>query len=122
MELKSFPCKMSPQTEIDDGKVTPYIHLLVKHATDIIANFGSIELFSCQGLERFNDITTSDYFRSTTLGKGVSSLTQLMHRYNRKLYLQTKGVSISKRKYHCSNCHKEGHSKSSFQFPELILI
>ena len=72
-----------------------------------------IQIFSCQGLEHFNDITTKDYFRATNHGKGVSSLMQLMNKYNRKLYLQTKGICIEKRNYRCSICKKSDHNKIS---------
>ncbi len=93
--------------------ITPYMHLLTKHATEIIQVHGSLDIFNCQGLERFNDVTTKDYFGSTNHGRGTSSLTQLMNKYNRKLYLHTKGVSSQKRTYLCSICKKSGHSKNT---------
>ena len=40
--------------------VTPYIHTLAMHITEIIRRYGNVSLFSQQGLEKLND--TRNYF------------------------------------------------------------
>ena len=45
--------------------VTPYIHAMAQHAGDFIQLHGSLLAFTQQGLEKYNDITTKYYFRST---------------------------------------------------------
>ena len=44
--------------------VTPYIHILVSHIPEFLSLYGPISPFSQQGLEKFNDDITKDYFRS----------------------------------------------------------
>ncbi|XP_072164014.1 uncharacterized protein [Diadema setosum] len=64
---------------------TPYMHLFVVHAADIIERLGSIHIFNAQGLEKLNDMTTTEYFRGTNHRRGVESLVQIMRRSNRRL-------------------------------------
>lgn len=68
--------------------VTPYMHLLVVHAHEIIQRYGSLNAFSCQGLEKLDHDMTVDYFRGTNHHLGVKALSQLMRKYNRALWFQ----------------------------------
>ena len=45
--------------------VTPYMHALVWHVPEFLNLYGTICPFTQQGLEKLNDKTTKDYFRST---------------------------------------------------------
>ncbi|KAJ8017417.1 hypothetical protein HOLleu_45198 [Holothuria leucospilota] len=64
------------------------MHLFVAHSHEIVKRHGSLNAFSCQGLEKLNHVMTVDYFRSTNHHLGVKSLVQLMRRYNRILWFQ----------------------------------
>ena len=59
---------------------TPYIHLFVNHLHEFIEIHGDVNSYSQQGLEKLNDITTSQFFRSTNK-KG--SLKQILEKRNR---------------------------------------
>ena len=89
---------------------TPYIHLLTHHCTDIIENHGSVAMFNTQGLERMNDIVSKMYFRSTNQSK--DSLQQLILKHKRIEYFEDESVPRKRRRYICSVCGGEGHSRS----------
>ena len=60
--------------------VTPYIHLLTNHIPEMLKIHGSIAAFTQQGLEKLNDISTADYFKSSN---HRDSLKQIMLKLNR---------------------------------------
>ena len=97
--------------------VTPYIHAMAQHAGDFIQLHGSLLAFTQQGLEKYNDITTKYYFRSTH-HKGEQALRQLMEKQNRIDELRE---SQAKRPKHhdikCYNCSDEGHNKLTCSKP-----
>jgi hypothetical protein len=47
------------------SKITPYIHMLAFHIPELYAKYGPLNCFSRQGLEKLNDMTTSQYFKNT---------------------------------------------------------
>ena len=57
--------------------VTPYIHGLRAHVPEFLQLYKNISLFSQQGLEKYNDQASKDYFQSTN-HRGIASLKQLM--------------------------------------------
>lgn len=61
--------------------VTPYIHALMNHVGQFMRTHGSILPFTQQGLEKLNDITTKNFFRSSCLR--VEALKQLIEKQNR---------------------------------------
>ena len=61
--------------------VTPYIHIFVTHLWEFVERHGDISLFSQQGHEKFNDISTISYFRSTN--KREDYIEQLVSKRNR---------------------------------------
>ena len=90
--------------------VTPYIHAMMNHVPEFLWLHGSILPFTQQGLEKYNDITTKMYFRSTN-HKGTDALQQIMEKQNRLEYLQNCGISTIKCfNVTCSVCHEEGHN------------
>lgn len=51
------------------SKITPYIHLLCHHMADLYEQYGPLNYFSAQGLEKLNDLTTIQFNRSTNKHK-----------------------------------------------------
>ena len=78
--------------------VTPYMHALVWHVPEFLRLFGSICPFTQQGLEKLNDKTTKDFFRSTNQ-RGVDALFQLVQKcmllYNRITFHKQYGSTFS---------------------------
>lgn len=62
--------------------VTPYVHAFVFHLHEMIEIHGDINLFNMQGMEKLNDITTQQYFRSCNKRKD-EFLSQLIKKKNR---------------------------------------
>ena len=87
--------------------VTPYIHTLVAHIPEFLKLYGSVALFSQQGLEKLNDLLTNNYFRGTN-HHSLSALQQLMLKLNRIEELEE--CQREKKLYHCSICKKTGHN------------
>eukprot|EP00731_Ephydatia_muelleri_P007579 Em0003g1827a len=47
------------------ASVTPYMHIMAVHVPEMIALYGNIKQFSCQGVEKLNDIAKCSYFSSS---------------------------------------------------------
>ena len=68
-------------------------------------------IYSILGLEKYNDIVTKTYFRSTS-HKGTDALLQIMQKQNRLEYLTDAGVCKKMvLDIKCSNCKEKGHNK-----------
>ena len=65
--------------------------------------------FTQQGLEKLNDKTTKDFFRSTNQ-RGVGALFQLVQKRNRIEYLEDTGSKREASKQHCTNCFEPNHN------------
>lgn len=61
--------------------VTPYMHMFVFHLHEFVELYGDIDLFTCQGLEKLNDLMKAYWFRSNNKKENV--LVQLMEKRNR---------------------------------------
>lgn len=70
------------------NKVTPYIHLLCFHIPDLHAKYGPLNYFSGQGLEKLNDLTTTQFFKSTNKDKNFTR--QIIERDQRMFYYEKK--------------------------------
>ena len=77
----------------------------------MLALHGTILQFSQHGLEKYNDIMTKEYFRSTS-HHGEAALWQIMEKQNQMEHLSDLG-SQTKRCFSivCSNCGGSGHNK-----------
>ena len=89
--------------------VTPYMHALFFHVHEFLSLYGNIEYFSQQGLEKYNDVTSKNFFRSTN-HRGISAIRQLFLKRKRVQCLEAAGCARIKRSYTCSNCHQDGHT------------
>lgn len=90
--------------------VTPYMHCMMNHVHEFMKSHGSILQFTQQGIEKYNDVMTKDYFRSTSHHK-ESSLVQILQKQNRVEYLKSMGSDREKRQTNCRNCRLPGHNK-----------
>ena len=59
--------------------------------------------FTQQGLEKLNDKTTKDFFRSTNQ-QGLDALKQIMMKRNQIEHLEDVGCQREKRTFRCHNC------------------
>ena len=85
-------------------EVTPYRHVMICHVGEFMHIHGCLIYFTQQGLEKYNDTMTKDYFRSSS-HKGEQALTQIMQKQNRLEYFNDSDVK--RPKHHdvqCSNC------------------
>ena len=86
------------------------------------ATAGALLPFTKQGLEKYNDSMTKDYFRSTS-HKGQECLTQILQKQNRMEYLEHAGAKREK-KFHvtCSTCGTKGHNKKTYPNTTIPLL
>lgn len=89
--------------------VTPYMHALYAHVPEFLSLYTNIEYFTQQGMEKYNDITSKNFFRSSN-HRGVSALKQIFLKRNRVQYLEAAGCARVKYEYTCSNCGDTGHT------------
>ena len=95
--------------------VTPYMHCTMMHVSEFMTLHGAILPFTHQGLEKYNDLMTKDYFRSTS-HRGEQCLVQILQKQNRLEHLERMGAPRSKRqRITCSICNLLGHNKLTCQ-------
>ena len=95
--------------------VTPYMHCMMMHVSEFMTLHGAIIPFTQQGLEKYNDLMTKDYFRSTSHW-GEQCLKQILQKQNRVEHLENMGAKQCKRhEVTCSNCKVQGHNKWTCQ-------
>ena len=93
--------------------VTPYMHCMMQHVGQFMATSGALLPFTQQGLEKYNDVMTKDYFRSSS-HRGQECLTQILQKQNRMEYLEHSGAQRTKKfTVTCSQCGSKGHNKTS---------
>ena len=85
------------------------MHALVWHVPEFIQMYGCITPFTQQGLEKLNDKTTKDYFRSTNQ-RELDLLRQIVQKRNRVEHLEDLGCQRDTRSVTCGNCNLEGHN------------
>ena len=62
--------------------VTPYMHAFAMHIPQFLKLHGNIGIFTQQGLEKLNDLTTK-YFQCSSNHKEMDSLKQILEKQNR---------------------------------------
>ena len=93
--------------------VTPYMHCMAQHVGEFMSTSGALLPFTQQGLEKYNDQVTRDYFRSSS-HKGQECLTQILQKQNHMEYLEHIGARRKKKhEVTCSKCGHKGHNKTS---------
>ena len=89
--------------------VTPYMHALYAHVPEFLSLYTNLEYFTQQGMEKYNDVTSKNFFRSSN-HRCVSALEQIFLKKSRLQYLEEAGCARAKKKYTCSNCDNIGHT------------
>lgn len=92
--------------------VTPYMHAFLMHVPQFISLHGNLVLFTQQGLEKLNDISTKQFQRASN-HKNIDALIQMLEKRNRIETLEDSGYQRTKRVYTCSECKIAGHNKRS---------
>lgn len=67
--------------------VTPCMHAMYHHVPEFLKLYGNLNMYNQQGMEKYNDIASKDYFRSSN-HQGVSAIKQI--------FLKNKEFSTSK--------------------------
>ena len=89
--------------------VTPYMHCMMYHVSEFMQLHGSILMFTQQGLEKYNDLMTKDYFWATC-HQNEQCLIQILQKQNRLEHLENLGAQRpNKHAITCSNCKQKGH-------------
>jgi hypothetical protein len=96
--------------KVYQGKdVTPYMHAFCYHVPEFLELYSNIEYFTQQGMEKYNDRCSKDYFRSTN-HHGTDALEQLFLKRSRIQFLEGVGCERIKKSYKCRNCLLHGHT------------
>ena len=91
--------------------VTPYMHAFAMHIPEFLRlNHGNISIFSQQGLEKLNDVSTKHFQRSSN-HRNEEALTQMLQKGNRIEILRDNGYERIKRQQKCSICNDTNHNK-----------
>ena len=81
--------------------VTPCIYCFAMHVSEFISLYGNVAMFTQQGLEKLNDLTTI-YFQHSTNHHGQDALRQILEKWNRIEQMEIKGHQRIVRKQKCS--------------------
>ena len=109
MKIKDWLKKFTNSGIYQAKDVTPYMHALFCHVPEFLSMYCNLNFFNQQGMEKYNDLASKDYFRSTN-HRGVECLRQMFLKKNRLQFLQGVGCERIKLSYKCSNCNNNGHT------------
>ncbi|XP_065907727.1 uncharacterized protein [Dysidea avara] len=104
-DLRDVHCSYRPQY------VTPYMHILTYHVPHLIRMYGNIKQFSCQAVEKKNDICKSIYFKSSNKWDAPKDIVDHEQRVKK-----LKAFARRKRGY---TWHKKTASPESRQYQNL---
>ena len=74
---------------------TPYMHSMYFHVPQFLQLYENIAYFNQQGLEKYNDVTSKNYFRSSN-HRGFAALKQLLLKKYRVQFLEAAGYEGKK--------------------------
>ena len=89
--------------------VTPYMHAMYHHVPEFLKLYGNLNMYNQQGMEKYNDIASKDYFRSSN-HQGVSAIKQIFLKKQRVQHFESSGCQRVKENHHCGNCLATGHT------------
>lgn len=93
--------------------VTPYMHAFAMHVPEFLSLYGNINMFSQQGLEKLNDLTTI-HFQHSTNHKESQALRQILQKRNRIEELEH--FQRHKQIQTCTTCKQTGHNRRTCTF------
>ena len=85
------------------------MHALYAHVPEFSKLYENIAHFAQQGMEKYNDTASKDYFRSSNHWR-ISALKQLLLKKQRMQLLEASGQERLKKSYKCGNCESTGHT------------
>lgn len=89
------------------------------HVSEFISLYGNVAMFTQQGLEKLNDLTTI-YFQHSTNHHGQDAFRQILEKRNRIEQMEIEGHQRIVRKQKCSKCHKTDHNKRTCPLKEPL--
>lgn len=90
---------------------------MANHVGEFMRVHGSILSFTQQGLEKYNDMMTKEYF-CATCHRNDEALIQIIQKQNRLEHLHDSGAMAPKCfEIRCSNCSQTGHNKLTCSLP-----
>ena len=96
--------------------ITPYIHAMANHVGEFMRVHGSILPFTQQGLEKYNDMMTKEYF-CATCHRNDEALIQIIQKQNRLEHRDSGPMAPKCFEIRCSNCSQTGHNKLTCSLP-----
>ena len=97
------------------------MHAFYSHVPEFLKLYQNISFFNQQGLEKYNDQVSKDYFRSTN-HKGSEALLQLMMKKQRIFQLQVMGAERVKKVTSAVIAKKLGIASKIAQLTTLIAV
>ena len=85
------------------------MHALYQHIPEVLKLYKNVAYFNQQGMKKYNDIASKDYFRSSN-HRGIAALEQLFLKKQRIQFLEPAGCERVKKSVTCSNCQGQGHT------------
>lgn len=92
--------------------ITPYMHAFVMHVPEFLELHGYLVMFSQQGLEKLNDLTTQNFQRASN-HRDYEALKQILEKWNHIEALEDSGYDRPKRVQVCSICKVAGYNRRS---------
>ena len=116
-DINEFESKVKSWVELitsvyQSKDVKPYMHAFAMHVPEFLKLYGNITMFTQQGLEKLNDITTIHFQRSSN-HREMEALVQVLEKRNRLEALEDDGFMRTKQVQVCSSCKCKGHNKRS---------
>ena len=88
------------------------MHAFAMHVSQFMDLHGNITMFTQQGLEKLNNLTTIHFQRSSN-HRDTKALRQILEKWNRLEYLEDCGYQRVKREQKYTNCKLNGHNKQT---------
>ena len=89
--------------------MTPYMHALYHHIQEFLKLYINVAHFNQQGMEKYNDFASKDYFRSSNY-RGITVLEHLFLKKQRVQFLEAAGCERVTKSNKCTNCQDHGHT------------
>ena len=89
--------------------VTTYMHAIYHNIPEFLRLYQNVAFFNQQGMEKYNDIASKDYFQSSN-HRGICALEQLFLKKQRVQFREGAGYERVKESGRRSNCDTQDHN------------